>query len=115
MARPGLWALIQLDEHQAAEQLIVEAARRHPDPTSVRLLRMRYYRTIGRIDDAVHLGKLLMQQDGMRRPDVCMEFGHSWYAGDISKEASVCYKAALARAPARTSMLSVCSSKPCFR
>ena len=95
----ALWALIQLDEHQAAEQLIVEAARRHPDPTSVELLRMRYYRTIGRIDDAVHLGKLLMQQDGMRRPDVCMEFGHSWYAGRYFKEASVCYKAALARAP----------------
>ena len=95
----ALWCLIQLDEYQAAEQLIVEAARRHPDPTSVELIRMRYYRTIGRIDDAVHLGKLLMQQDGMRRADVCLEFGHAWFAGRYFEEASVCYKAALAREP----------------
>ena len=47
----------------------------------------------------VHLGKLLMQQDGMRRADVCLEFGHAWFAGRYFEEASVCYKAALAREP----------------
>jgi len=95
----ALWALIQLDELQAAQQLIVEAARRHPDPTSVELVRMRFLRTIGKIEEAVHLGKIIMKGEGSRRADVCKEFGHAWFAGRYFDEASVCYKAALARSP----------------